>query len=638
MDCDAAAAVLANAKRILIVPGYGVAMSRCQAELAETAKMLLGATRVEFGVSPIAGRIPGHISLFLQDVPEHFIRTGREVNQDIYLYDVCLIVGANDVVNPTVQERAKPAKGMVIEAWRVPHVIALRRSSKPKGPPGSPQENPTFSRFDVSVLPGDAKRSLSSLNSALRHLVGGAWEGKGWPPLRVDDDPSTGSNTRRAWPKAEKTVGVLREHVGAGILPLDPQGVQRLRELGLAVLIERESGEEGSFTTEEYMLAGGEICEIDEVLQAEVLLHPSTPPLEYFVPPQSHQGTAATKEQESAATAAAAAAVTAASGKGRLLICNHPSGRTSALLEALAEREWTVLSVDAASPALQARGIDVVSAMESLRGYRAVIESLFALPRLAKGLTTAAGRIDPAIVLIFGAGVAGLHAAAAAYRAGAKVYVADPKASAKPVVESVGGIFLFALTSVPSWDTLNDFSKVVDGLRLLVQKSDIILCAPYDFWGPPPKLIPDEWLEGMKAGSVVVDLVAGHPAASSGWYGSVQGAPQGTPQEGPPLGVTILNGSTLEQAMPRQATRMFSESICNLLQELKSSPSLIPQETDRILRRLLLVEEGTLVTPEHWSLFKGKRTLSKLKMPSLDSAPSPSGGILADLGSKFFET
>ncbi|KAL8271890.1 hypothetical protein Esti_004175 [Eimeria stiedai] len=707
-----AATLLHGSSRVLIVPGFGVAASRCSAELAELAKLLLSAgSQVNFALSPIAGRIPGHISLFLQGVPDHLIKTGKQANACILTYDLCLVVGADSVVNPAFKEKFKAADGAVVEVWKAAKVVVLRRSVAPpllpsrslssqgfrleEGGPPSPADgggpppveeasNPLLLMPHVGVVPGDAKKSLSSLIVELRRLgVGAGSEPRagGWPPLQVDDGFLEEETVRTRWPRPEATVGALRDALGGGVAALDPEGVGRLRQLGFAVLVERQSPAAAAeaFSDEEYRLSGAGIAGVDRILEeADVLLHPSSPPLEYFLSDSSAPTTPATT------TTAATAATAAAGGKGRIrqgrvLVCAHPRGRPSALLEALASQGWLVVSLEGSSPALQARGIDLTASLEAARGYRAFIEAMHALPRLVKGLTTAAGRIEPAAVLVVGAGVVGLHAAATAHKAGAKVFVLDVHAKAQSLAESVGAAFLPALCSLPRWEALSLFPKVHEGLRLLIEKADIVICSPPTSEGGPPPLIPRAWLQGLKDGAVVVDMAAGHPQAAAGWCGAVEvegggpeappprrGSASGTEADGEEGGrpahqpapqaaamntrTTVISGVNVEAVMPREVSRIVSASACNLLEAVflegasgKGPPpplSLLRfRELDEVLQNLVLVKDGEVIDPPHWGLLKGRRTISR-RLSSVGSSAGDGadrgGGPLGDAGSKFF--
>ncbi|KAL8446725.1 hypothetical protein Emed_004832 [Eimeria media] len=731
LDLSQAAGLLSKSPRLLVVPGFGVAASRCSAEIVELTKLLISAGfQVEFGVSPIAGRIPGHISLFLQGIPGRLIKSGKEANACILTYDLCLVVGADNIVNPAFKTRVKAADGAVIEVWKAAKVIVLRRSGAPPllasrsfssqgskleegGPPSPSLEeggppasegapNPLLLMPHVGVLPGDAKKTLASLTMELRRLGLGAGEnarGGGWPPLQVDDSVLEEETLVPRWPPPEATIGALRDALGGGIAGVDPEGVRRLRELGFAVLVETQTtpaaaataatttaaaaaaAAQEAFSDDEYRMSGAEIAGLDRILdEADVLLHPSIPPFEYFLSPAS---AATTPTTTATAATTAAGGGKGRRGRGRVLICAHPRRRPSALLEALASQGWFVVSLEGSSPCLQARGIDLTASLEAVRGYRAFIEAMHALPRLVKGLTTAAGRIEPAAVLVVGAGVSGLHAAATAHKAGAKVFMLDVHAQTQALAESVGAAFLPALCTLPRWEALSLFPKVQEGLRLLVEKADIIICSPPASEEGPPPLIPRAWMEGLKPGAVVVDMAARHPQAAAGWCGAVEVEGGGGPFEGapPPRGApasssegeggppsntlqppaqtaamntrtTVISGVNVELLMPREVSRIVSASACSLLEAVFAKASsekggggppplslLRFKELDDVLQSLVLVQDGEVIDPPHWGLIKGRRTISR-RLSSLASSAGDGGDnrgeALKEAGSRFF--
>merc|ERR1740123_2804856 len=107
INTDGAAAALAEAKSVMIVPGYGMAVARCQNSVASIAKTLRDkGIEVRFGIHPVAGRMPGQMNVLLAEagVAYDWVQEMEEVNPDIEDYDVCLIVGANDITNSAAQE------------------------------------------------------------------------------------------------------------------------------------------------------------------------------------------------------------------------------------------------------------------------------------------------------------------------------------------------------------------------------------------------------------------------------------------------------------------------------------------------------------------------------------------------------
>ncbi|MEF8855690.1 MAG: NAD(P)(+) transhydrogenase (Re/Si-specific) subunit beta, partial [Haloarculaceae archaeon] len=158
---------LETARRVVIVPGYGMAVAQAQHAVAELADLLdEHGVDVEFGIHPVAGRMPGHMNALLAeaDVPYDKMRELEEVNPTFSQTDVVLVTGANDVVNPSANEDAdSPIAGMpILEVGDAGQVIVNKRSLSP-GFAGIP--NPLFTRDNTSMLFGDAKAMMQALVS-----------------------------------------------------------------------------------------------------------------------------------------------------------------------------------------------------------------------------------------------------------------------------------------------------------------------------------------------------------------------------------------------------------------------------------------------------------------------------------------
>ena len=162
---DEAAALLASSKSVVIVPGYGMAVAHAQHPVAELTRRLRdkGIT-VRFAIHPVAGRMPGHMNVLLAEakVPYDIVLEMDEINADMPQTDVILVIGANDIVNPSAQESDDgPIAGMpVIEVWNAKHTIVLKRSMA-SGYAGV--DNPLFYRENNRMLFGDAKDSIDKL-------------------------------------------------------------------------------------------------------------------------------------------------------------------------------------------------------------------------------------------------------------------------------------------------------------------------------------------------------------------------------------------------------------------------------------------------------------------------------------------
>jgi NAD(P) transhydrogenase subunit beta len=166
-----AAGLLADAREVMIVPGYGMAVAQAQHAVYELVQALRSkGINVRFGIHPVAGRMPGHMNVLLAEanVPYDIVFELDEINADFPQVDVSIVIGANDIVNPSAQEDPdSPISGMpVLEVWKGRHTIVLKRSMA-TGYAGV--ENPLFYKDNTRMLFGDARESLGAL---LRELAG----------------------------------------------------------------------------------------------------------------------------------------------------------------------------------------------------------------------------------------------------------------------------------------------------------------------------------------------------------------------------------------------------------------------------------------------------------------------------------
>jgi len=169
IDAQEAALLLADAKEVMIVPGYGMAVAQAQHIVHEITNELRDKKiNVRFGIHPVAGRMPGHMNVLLAEakVPYDIVFEMDEVNDDFPKVDVSVIIGANDIVNPSAQEEPdSPIAGMpVLEVWKGKTTIVLKRSMA-TGYAGV--QNPLFFKENTRMLFGDAKDSLDEVFKAL---------------------------------------------------------------------------------------------------------------------------------------------------------------------------------------------------------------------------------------------------------------------------------------------------------------------------------------------------------------------------------------------------------------------------------------------------------------------------------------
>ncbi|MGK0375304.1 MAG: NAD(P) transhydrogenase subunit beta [Arenicella sp.] len=169
IQADEVSQLLADANKVVIVPGYGMAVANAQHAVSDLTKQLREkGIDVQFAIHPVAGRMPGHMNVLLAEanVPYDIVLEMDEINDELGEVDVVMVIGANDIVNPAALENPNsPIAGMpVLEVWKAKTVIVSKRSMA-TGYAGV--ENPLFFKENTRMLFGDAKDSIDAIKSAL---------------------------------------------------------------------------------------------------------------------------------------------------------------------------------------------------------------------------------------------------------------------------------------------------------------------------------------------------------------------------------------------------------------------------------------------------------------------------------------
>jgi NAD(P) transhydrogenase subunit alpha len=389
--------------------------------------------------------------------------------------------------------------------------------------------------------------------------------------------------------KVPAAVGIPRETgEGERRVATVPAVVPLLTRLGLEVVVETGAGEAAGFLDEAYSAKGARIADRAEVLRSAVV---------------------------AAVDAAALAEETPGPPEGTVLIgfCNPLSG--SAAVRTLAERGLVTLSMELMPRITRAQSMDALSSQANLAGYKAVLVAAGMLPKIFPMLTTAAGTIAPARVLVVGAGVAGLQAIATARRLGAVVEAYDVRPAVKEQVESLGARFVELPVEQVAAEDAGGYAKAQDEtfyrrqqelMAKVVAASDVVITTALVPGRKAPVLVTAAMVEGMAPGSVVVDL-----AAEQGGNCELTEAGKVVVAHG----VSVVGAVNLPATVPQHASQMYAKNVATFLQHLVKEGAVRLDTDDQITRETLVTRDGQVVNPR-------VREVLGMPAPAADAAPA----------------
>ena len=363
------------------------------------------------------------------------------------------------------------------------------------------------------------------------------------------------------------TIGIPKElALGERRVAATPETIGRLSKAGYEVVVERGAGEQAFIPDERFESAGAHVDSREKALSADLVL----------------------------TVALEAEAINGLQPGGVLVGFLQPLDRPE-LAQALAAHGSTALAMELVPRTSRAQKMDALSAMSNIAGYKAVLLAAETLPKFFPLLTTAAGTVRPAQVLVLGAGVAGLQALATARRLGAVTAAYDIRPAAREQVESVGAAFVeLSLDTANAEDrggyakalAKDDQARQVEELAQHIAKADVVISTALIPGRQAPVLITERGVGGMKPGSVIVDL-----AAANGGNCALTQCDQDV-QYG---GVQILGPANLPATMPLHASELYARTVMALVLEFTHEGGFQLDVDDEIVQGACITRDGAIV-------------------------------------------
>lgn len=372
-------------------------------------------------------------------------------------------------------------------------------------------------------------------------------------------------------------VAVLKEtYPGERRVALVPASIPALAKAGAEVVVESGAGSAAGFPDAEYSEKGAQIvASRQDAFVADVLLQVRC----LGANPQAGQADLPHLKP----------------GQIVIGLCD-PLG-APAQVQDLAKAGATLFALELIPRITRAQSMDVLSSMATIAGYRAVLLAAIELPKMFPLMMTAAGTLTAARAFVIGAGVAGLQALATAKRLGAIVWAYDVRAACREQVVSLGGKFIELEIEAGQSEDKGGYAKAMgeefyrrqrELMARTVADSDITVTTAAIPGKKSPVLITKEAVEGMRPGSVIVDL-----AAERGGNCELSQADQRVEHQG----VVILGPTNLPSEIPHPASLMFSNNVTKFLQNLIKGGQVNLNLQDEIIRETLTARDGDVVHP-----------------------------------------
>jgi NAD(P) transhydrogenase subunit alpha len=366
-------------------------------------------------------------------------------------------------------------------------------------------------------------------------------------------------------------IGVLKEiKDNEKRVAITPGVIPKIKKLGYEILVERDSGIQAGAYNEQYTKSGAKICSKEEIYKCDLLLKINKPTHDEINKISNNQ----------------------------TLISFFTPALNPELLDLCKKDNINIMSMDSVPRISRAQKMDALSSMANVAGSRAVIEAAHCFGRFFGGQITAAGKINPAKILIIGAGVAGLSAIGTASSLGAVVRAFDTRPEVKEQVESLGAQFL-TVNIDEDGSSKDGYAKVMSKefidaeMKLFREQAkdvDVIITTALIPGKEAPKLITRDMVELMKPGSVIVDLA------------SQQGGNCELCQQNQIVnhgGVKVIGFTDLPSRLPAQSSELYANNLFHVLDELtpdKNGEIMINMDDD-VIRGVTVVKDGEITYP-----------------------------------------
>jgi H+-translocating NAD(P) transhydrogenase subunit alpha len=356
---------------------------------------------------------------------------------------------------------------------------------------------------------------------------------------------------------------------------ITPELVVGYIKLGLDIHIEKSSGVNAGFSDDEYKKAGAKIgATAKAVLTGADIVLKVQPPIVSNITSMK---------------------------KGTILV-GLLASQESNIIKKYADSKISAFAMELLPRITRAQSMDVLSSQSNISGYKAVVDAFAEFGKVVPMMTTAAGTIKPAKVLVLGAGVAGLQAVATAKRMGAIVSVFDVRSVVKEQVESLGATFVeVPAEAEDDGETKGGYAKEMSEaykkkqsqlIHDTIKANDIVICTALIPGRPAPQLINEKMVKEMKVGSVIVDL-----ATASGGNCVLSEQNKIVTK----FNVKIIGYDNMPSRVPYDSSRLYSRNLFNFVQLMvnqKLNKIKIDFE-DEIVQNCLLTHDGNIVHPNY---------------------------------------